>query len=73
LFTLANGRMNSYIDFRVVKDKLRDYLNIASKCNSFNDISNQFTTYYFCNNKKTKKETKKKKKKQIKKAKLTKD
>jgi hypothetical protein len=55
--------MNSYIDFRVVKDKLRDYLNIASKCNSFNDISNQFTTYYFCNNKKTKKETKKKKKK----------
>jgi len=34
-----NGGTNSCIDYIVVKDKLRDYLNIVSVCNSYNDIS----------------------------------
>ena len=47
-FTWSNGGKNSCIDFIVVNDKLRDYLNIASVCYSFNDISDHLPLILFC-------------------------
>jgi len=47
-FTLSSGGKNLCIDFIVFNDKMRDYLNIASVCNSFNDISDHFPLILSC-------------------------
>ena len=47
-FTWSNGGKNSCIDFIVVNDKLRNYLNIASVCYSFNDISDHLPLILSC-------------------------
>jgi len=46
-FTCSNGGRNSCIVFIVFHDKLRNYLNATSVCNSFNDISDPLPTYFF--------------------------
>ena len=47
-FTWSSGGKNSCIDFIIVNDKMKGYLNIASVCNTFNDISDHFPLILSC-------------------------
>ena len=50
-FTWFNRGKNSCFDFRVINNKLRNYLNIASLCNFINDISDHLPLILFCKKK----------------------
>jgi len=47
-FTWSSGGKKSCIDFIIVNDKMKNYLNIASVYNSFNDISDHYPLILSC-------------------------
>ena len=48
--TWFNGGRSSCIDHVIVNDKMKNYLNKASVCNTFNDISDHYPIIFSCTN-----------------------